>query len=55
MTAVSIFGLACAVLCASGAQVPAPDDPEALYRCREDLRSAARAADLWDRRGTGGS
>jgi hypothetical protein len=51
--AATMIGLACTILCASAAQAPAPDDPDALYRDREDLPSAARAADLWDRRGTG--
>jgi len=36
--------LACALLCA---QTSPADDPEELYRGREDMASAARAAALW--------
>jgi hypothetical protein len=52
-TAVTIVGLVCMLLCASAVQAPATDDPDALYRSREDLSSAARAADLWNRGSSG--
>jgi tetratricopeptide (TPR) repeat protein len=48
MTAVvNIISLVCLILCASAVQAPRPSDPDTLYRHREDLQSAARAADLW--------
>jgi hypothetical protein len=53
MIAATIIGVACAILSVSAVQTPAPDDPDALYHAREDLSSAARAADLWDRGRTG--
>jgi hypothetical protein len=46
-SAVRIASLACAILFIGAVQAPAPDDPDALYRNREDLPKAVRAADLW--------
>ena len=47
IAAVKTISCACLLLCASVAAALAPDDPDALYRRREDLQSAVRAADLW--------
>ena len=44
---IGLVSLACAILCAGGMQAPSVDNPDELYRHREDLASAARAADLW--------
>jgi hypothetical protein len=45
--AVDVIRLACFILCVSAGEAPTPSDPDALYRHREDLQSALRAADLW--------
>jgi tetratricopeptide (TPR) repeat protein len=45
-----MVGLACTILCAAAAQTSV-DDPDELYRNREDLASAVRAADAWQRAG----
>ena len=39
-------------VCYASAQGPASTDPELLYRHREDLAAAARAADLWEAHAT---
>ena len=47
------MSLVCAMLYAGAIQAPPIDDPDELYRHREDLASAARAADVWAQRGAG--
>jgi TRAP transporter TatT component family protein len=47
---VRVLQLACAI--AFAIQTPSADDPDELYRHRDDLARAARAADLWAQRGT---
>jgi tetratricopeptide (TPR) repeat protein len=42
-----VIGVACAMLSAVPPQVPASDNPDELYRHREDLASATRAAEVW--------
>jgi hypothetical protein len=37
-------------LTATGKAAPAPENPDDLYRRREDLQSAKRAAALWEAR-----
>lgn len=44
-----IVGLACAMMALASANPPS-ENPDELYRRREDLASAARAADLWAER-----
>lgn len=48
-----IFTLACAVALGSAAPAHSAEDPDELYRHREDVASAGRAADVWTQRGAG--
>jgi len=42
-----VVWLTCALLCAATTQASQADDPDELYRGREDAESAARAAAIW--------
>jgi hypothetical protein len=50
IAAVRTIGCVCLILCASAPATLAADDPDALYRRRDELPSAMRAADLWAER-----